>query len=199
MLIWARLRRNSRRYSSATEMIRPSVSGSTTHRELTCQKNLRTRLDAIESRIAIDALIAKYAEAFDTMNERLLATLWHPDSRLLLGANGNADGLDAILAQSRANMMRMPHMHHWMANALVTLDGDNGHGLVAANCLFYDIEKGALQVSGQYRDIYQRRNGRWAFQQRTFDMHFATPLQKLGSSRGNGTLRPSCVTRAAAN
>lgn len=139
-------------------------------------KELEARLDAIESRIAIDALIANYAEAFDTMNEELLATLWHPDSRLLLGENGNADGLDAILAQSRANMKRMPHMHHWMANALVTLDGDHGHGLVAANCLFYHIEKGPLQVSGQYRDIYQRRGGRWAFQQRTFDMHFATPL-----------------------
>ena len=81
-------------------------------------KELEARLDALESRLAIDALIANYAEAFDTMNEELLATLWHPDSRLLLGANGDAEGLDAILAQARVNMRRMPHMHHWMANAL---------------------------------------------------------------------------------
>jgi len=138
---------------------------------------LAARLDAIESRFAIDALIANYAEAFDTMNEELLATLWHPDSRLLLGANGNAEGLDAILVQSRANMKRMPHMHHWMANALITIDGDEGHGLVAADCLFYDVERGPLQVSGQYRDLYQRRAGRWAFLERTFTMHYATPLQ----------------------
>jgi len=51
-------------------------------------KELEARLDAIESRFAIDALIANYAEAFDTMNIELLATLWHPESRLLLGANG---------------------------------------------------------------------------------------------------------------
>ena len=95
-------------------------------------KELEARLDAIESRLAIDALIANYAEAFDTMNIDLLATLWHPESRLLLGANGNSDGLEAILAQARINMKRMPHMHHWMANALVTVDGDNAHGLVAA-------------------------------------------------------------------
>lgn len=140
-------------------------------------KELEARLEAIESRIAIETLIANYAEAFDTMNEGLLATLWHPDSRLLLGANGNAEGLDAILAQARVNMKRMPHMHHWMANALITVNGDEGSGLVAADCLFYDIEQGVLQVSGQYRDIYQRRSGRWAFQQRTFDTHFATPLK----------------------
>lgn len=138
---------------------------------------LEARLDAIESRFAIDALIANYAEAFDTMNETLLATLWHPESKLLLGANGNAEGLDAILAQSRVNMKRMPHMHHWMANALITVDGDDAHGLVAADCIFYDVDQGPLQVSGQYRDVYQRRDGRWAFLERRFTMHYATPLR----------------------
>lgn len=138
---------------------------------------LEARLDAIESRFAIDALIANYAEAFDTMNETLLATLWHPESKLLLGANGNSEGLEAILAQARVNMKRMPHMHHWMANALITVDGDNAHGLVAADCIFYDVDKGPLQVSGQYRDVYQRREGRWAFLERRFTMHYATPLR----------------------
>ncbi|MDY0747632.1 nuclear transport factor 2 family protein [Paucibacter sp. R3-3] len=139
--------------------------------------SLEARLDAIESRFAIDTLIANYAEAFDTMNEELLATLWHPESRLLLGANGNSEGLEAILAQARVNMKRMPHMHHWMANALIKLDGDHGSGLVAADCIFYDVDQGPLQVSGQYRDVYERRDGRWAFLERTFTMHYAVPLQ----------------------
>lgn len=139
--------------------------------------HLEARLDAIESRIAIETLIASYAEAFDTMNEELLATLWHLDSRLFLGANGNSEGLEAILAQARVNMKRMPHMHHWMANALITVDGDNAQGRVAADCLFYDIDQGPLQVSGQYHDVYQRRNGRWAFVERRFEMHYATPLK----------------------
>ena len=140
-------------------------------------KELEARLDAIESRLAIDALIANYAEAFDTMNLDLLATLWHPDARLLLGQNGNAEGLESILAQSAVNMQRMPHMHHWMANALITVEGDSAHGLVAADCLFHDIDQGPLQVSGQYKDIYARRDGRWAFVERSFTMHFATPLK----------------------
>jgi hypothetical protein len=48
-------------------------------------REFQARLDAIESRIAIETLIASYAEAFDTMNEALLTTLWHPDSRLRFG------------------------------------------------------------------------------------------------------------------
>src|SRR5690349_18208107 len=95
-------------------------------RRIRMSKSIEARLDAIESRFAIDALIANYAEAFDTMNMELLASLWHPDARLLLGANGNSDGLEAILSQAQVNMKRMPHMHHWMANALITVDGDNG-------------------------------------------------------------------------
>ena len=140
-------------------------------------KSIESRLDAIESRFAIDALIANYAEAFDTMNMELLASLWHPDSRLLLGANGNSDGLQAILSQAQVNMKRMPHMHHWMANAIITIDGDRATGLVAADCLFYHVDQGPLQASGQYRDVYERRDGRWAFLQRTFEMHFSTPLR----------------------
>jgi hypothetical protein len=147
-------------------------------------KSIEERLDAIESRFAIDALIANYAEAFDTMNIELLASLWHPDSRLLLGANGNSEGLEAILAQAKVNMKRMPHMHHWMANAIITIDGNKATGLVAADCLFYHVEQGALQVSGQYRDVYERKDGRWAFQQRTFEMHFSTPLKDWAPTVG---------------
>ena len=39
-------------------------------------------------------------------------------------------------------------------------------------------------MSGQYKDIYQRRDGRWAFQQRIFEMHFATPLQNWAPIMG---------------
>lgn len=143
------------------------------------------RWDAIESRLAIDALIASYALAFDNRNEAMLRELWHDDSRLLLGDFGNSEGLAAIIASARRNWQRMPHMHHWMANALILIDGDDATGLVAANCLFFDLDQGTLQVSGQYRDVYQRRHGRWAFAQREFDCHFVTPLrdwQPLGGT-----------------
>lgn len=138
---------------------------------------LEARLDAVESRQAIDALIAGYALAFDHADLNLLATLWHEDSSLLLGDFGNSYGRDVILAAARRNLQKMPHMHHWMANALITLDGDHASGIVAANCLFYDIEMGAVQVSGEYRDVFSRRDGRWAFDKREFETHFVTPLQ----------------------
>ena len=87
------------------------------------------RLDAIDSRTAaIDALVADDAEAFDAPDLDLLATLWHPDSWLLPGATGNATGLEAILGRFRANVKRMPHRHHGMASAVVTVAGDRGHG-----------------------------------------------------------------------
>jgi len=139
-------------------------------------ETIEARLDAIESRFAIDALIANYAEAFDNQDETLLATLWHEDSRLLLGDFGNSDGRETILASARRNFKRMPHMHHWMANAVIAINGDDATGTVAADCLFFDVEQGAVQVSGRYVDSYSRRDGRWAFAQRVFELHFVTPL-----------------------
>jgi hypothetical protein len=138
--------------------------------------DLEARLDALESREAIDALIAGYAQAFDNQDETLLSSLWHEDSRQLLGDFGNSEGRDAILLSARRNWRRMPHIHHWMANTRITLNGDEATGAVAANCLLFDVEHGAIQVSGQYRDRYSRREGRWAFTQREFDLRFVTPL-----------------------
>jgi hypothetical protein len=110
--------------------------------------DLEARLDALESRQAIDALIAGYAQAFDNQDETLLSSLWYEDSRLPLGDFGNSEGRDAILVSARRNWRRMPHMHHWMANARITPNGDEATGTVAANCLFFDVEQVAIQVSG---------------------------------------------------
>jgi ketosteroid isomerase-like protein len=140
------------------------------------QPELAARLDAIESRQAIDALIAKYALAFDHADLVMLATIWHEDACLLLGDFGNSYGRDVILAAAQRNMQKMPHMHHWMANALITIDGDRATGIVAADCLFFDLEMGPVQVSGEYRDVFSRREGTWVFDKREFETHFVTPL-----------------------
>jgi hypothetical protein len=43
---------------------------------------------------------------------------------LALGdAFGNFEGIDAIVASAHQNWSQMPHMHHWMANTLINLEG----------------------------------------------------------------------------
>jgi hypothetical protein len=139
--------------------------------------DLSARLDALESRFAIDRLISEYAQAFDNHDEALLRGIWHEGARLSLGsAFGDFEGIDAIMESARQNWAQMPHMHHWMANVLIDGDGDRASARSAANILCTHVEMGPVQISGLYRDQFERRDGRWAFVDRTFELHFLTPL-----------------------
>lgn len=137
---------------------------------------LTARLDALESRIAIETLIATYAHAFDRIDRKLLQGIWHAESTLDLPGFGSATSRDEILQLAENSWRQMPHMHHWMANPLIEIEGDSASATVAADCLFYDIDKGPIQVSGLYHDRFERREGKWAFRSRGFELHLLAPL-----------------------
>ncbi|WP_296258856.1 MULTISPECIES: nuclear transport factor 2 family protein [unclassified Pseudomonas] len=140
-------------------------------------ETLLARVDALESRAAIEALISGYANAFDRKDRGLLQDIWHEDAILDLPGFGSAASRDEILSMANNNWQKMPHMHHWMANPLIEIDGENATATVAANCLFHDIELGPVQVSGLYYDRFSRRSGQWRFLSRCFQLHYLTPLK----------------------
>ena len=140
-------------------------------------EELTTRLEALESRAAIESLISAYANAFDRIDVSLLGRIWHEESTLDLPGFGKAGNRNEILAMAQDSWRQMPHMHHWMANPVIEIEGDSALGTVAADCLFLDIEKGPVQVSGLYHDKFGRRQGKWTFLSRRFELHFLTPLK----------------------
>ncbi|MFS2156733.1 nuclear transport factor 2 family protein [Pseudomonas sp. Pseusp122] len=139
-------------------------------------ETLVARLEALESRVAIESLISGYANAFDLMDSDLLRTLWHDDATLDLPGFGGGGNREEILAMAQRSWLQMPHMHHWMSNPMIHIDGAMATATVAADCLFHDAEQGPVQVSGLYHDRYERREGHWRFTSRRFELHFLTPL-----------------------
>lgn len=146
---------------------------------------LAARLEAVESRIVIESLISAYAHAFDLMDKELLRSLWHDDAALDLPGFGAGANPDEILAMAQRNWTRMPHMHHWMSNPMIHIEGPVATGTVAADCLFHDVEQGPIQVSGLYHDRFERREGQWRFTSRRFELHFLTPLVNWRPVAGN--------------
>jgi hypothetical protein len=140
-------------------------------------ETLLARVDALESRAAIESLISAYANAFDRMDRGLLQDIWHADAILDLPDFGSAASRDEILLMAVNNWQQMPHMHHWMANSLIDIEGDSATATVAANCLFHHIDQGPVQVSGLYHDRFLRREGEWRFLSRRFELHYLTPLK----------------------
>lgn len=140
-------------------------------------QDILARIDALESRFALERLIAAYNQAFDNRDEVLLRSIWHSDASLLLGNTfGNYTGIEAIIESAHKNWSQMPYMHHWMANPLIDIDGDQATGKVALDALVTHTEFGPVQISGLYHDRFERRDGRWAFVERRFDLHYLTPL-----------------------
>ncbi|RON50026.1 hypothetical protein BK666_06325 [Pseudomonas frederiksbergensis] len=138
---------------------------------------LAARIELLETRVALERLIAEYAHAFDGRDEHLLRTIWHEGALLDLGAAfGSYQGIAAIIESAHSNWASMPHMHHWMANAVLDIDGETATGRVAVDCLCTHVEMGQVQISGLYHDRFERRDGRWAFTERRFELHFLTPL-----------------------
>lgn len=138
---------------------------------------LTLRIELLETRVALERLIAEYALAFDGRDEHLLRSIWHEGAVLDLGAAfGSYQGIEAIIESAHINWASMPHMHHWMANAVIDIDGKTATGRVAVDCLCTHVEMGQVQISGLYHDCFERRDGRWAFTERRFELHFLTPL-----------------------
>jgi hypothetical protein len=149
-------------------------------------QDLSVRLDALESRFTIERLISQYAQAFDGRDEDMLRVIWHDDAFLSLGKTfGEFEGIDAILESARNNWQQMPHMHHWMANPIIDIEGDSAKGRVAVDCLCTHVEMGPVQISGLYHDRFERREGRWAIAERRFDLHYLTPLAQWSPVAGS--------------
>jgi hypothetical protein len=148
---------------------------------------IEARLDAIESRWAIQDLASRYAQAFDRHDREWLRSLWFDDSVLNLGpAFGDPFvGIDNIMNAAEQLWAKTPVMHHWMANPLITLDGDKVTAETALDCFVVDSEDGPTQVGGLYTDRCERRGGVWKIARRDFDLHYWAPLPNWTAATGS--------------
>jgi hypothetical protein len=139
--------------------------------------DLASRLDRLESHQAVERLIANYARGFDQRDPQLFASIWFHDSVLDMGeVFGRCQGLEEIAAGAERLWTGTPHMHHWMANEVIDINGDTATAISSLDCLVTDASAGPTQISGTYFDSCERREGRWGIVYRRFEMHYWTPL-----------------------
>jgi len=137
---------------------------------------LRRRLDRLESRAAVDALMANYAFGSDRREiERLLA-VFHADAVYAVGAPfGTSTGHAAIAATVRTMWSGAEETHHWITNVVVDeLEGD--HAMADAHALVYVRTAAGPEgfLSAAYRVACERRDGAW----RVAEMTVRTDWQK---------------------
>lgn len=132
---------------------------------------LAARVQALEDREAIRALILAYGEAHDNRDYRTFAELFANEGEWV-GGLGTARGPEAIFALMDSTIGHDPQpggsgTYHVMTNDQIRLDGDRA----AATTKWIYItpaQNGAPQLVflGHYEDEFIRENGEWKFLRR---------------------------------
>ena len=130
-------------------------------------ERLSTRLDRIESELAIRTVCAEYIRGIDAREMDRVLAAWHEDATFDLGEYGACSGHEEI-RKFFAEMMWPHHVetHHTQANFAIDVEGERatGHSDVAIQMVTSD---GGLQVSAvTFEDVFERRDGVWKIARR---------------------------------
>jgi hypothetical protein len=124
------------------------------------------QIDHALSKQALHELSMTYARAVDRADASLMASVFHDDASVVTGVfNGNAQEFaQKIVSYVRENIERC---FHSVANEWYEVHGDDavGESYVIANTTAGGKD---TLIGGRYVDAYQRRNGVWKIQARTF-------------------------------
>jgi uncharacterized protein (TIGR02246 family) len=130
---------------------------------------LAARVQTLEDREAIRALLVAYAHTLDTRDFAAFEQLWAKDAEFVGGGGNNAKGPAAIreLLQGLLGKNAAPtpgRDFHLVMNQTVDVTGDTATGYSRGTWVSTNNEK-RLQVSivANYYDQFVKEDGRWKF------------------------------------
>jgi ketosteroid isomerase-like protein len=134
------------------------------------------RLDEMESRTQIAALVAGYCEGVDRRNTEKFLSLWHEDAAYLIpGGRGDFYNTDGIRQSLEVIAKAWRETYHWTTNHVVTFatpDEATGRSDAFAICTHHDGR--VSYVAATYDDVYSRRGGQWRFAKRLVTRWFVS-------------------------
>ena len=140
--------------------------------------------------LAIQRLLADYADAVATRDQTAWAATWTVDCVWHLSGGRSSVGRDSTVALWLSAIERYPWVCQLVTNTIVDLDSEvTAHG----RCTILEINRlgdgsGALHV-GTYDDRYRKTDGRWQFAERKLHIMYRGPLDP-------GTVIPLGTTEA---
>jgi uncharacterized protein (TIGR02246 family) len=132
---------------------------------------LASRVQALEDREEIRALILAYGQAHDHRDYRTFASLFAANGEWI-GGLGSAKGPDAIFALMDKSIGHNPlpegsGTFHVMTNDQIKIDGDRASSVTKwLYITAADDNSPKLTFLGHYNDEFVRENGRWRFLKR---------------------------------
>lgn len=140
---------------------------------------LAARLQKLEDRAAIQALVSRYSIAVDDHDFKTLASLWAPDARYGFFDDVHAEGDAQIAALLESNISSGGVSFHTNHDHLIEWEErDPDRAQAILSCHAEVTIAGEHQVSGiRYHDKYVRHQGQWLFAERFLGFLYFSPAQ----------------------
>jgi uncharacterized protein (TIGR02246 family) len=138
--------------------------------------DVAARLDRLESEAALRRLAADYCQAFDDRGLDRFVALWHEDATWELLPGTVLTGHEGIRSAVEGAWGALPATRHLTTNHVVEVDGESGTGSAQVLAFIQAADGTWSQGVFTYTDVYERRNGRWAFARRGAVPHVQAPL-----------------------
>jgi uncharacterized protein (TIGR02246 family) len=153
-----------------------AVAGQSTFAQATADKTakpssdaLAVKVQALEDREAIRALLVTYARTLDERDFAGFEQLWAKDAEFIGGADNTAKGPTAIrdLLQGLLKVNGAPvpgRDFHLVMNQTVDVTGDTATGFSRGTWVVTDPDKKLrISIIANYYDQFVREGGRWKF------------------------------------
>ena len=136
--------------------------------------NLEARLRAVEDRLEIQALVARFSDAVNERDITAFAQLWasdHPVWEIGPPLPSRAEGKDAIIAMLKGLYKIEQYFMQMTHSGVITIEGDT------ASARFVVRERGKGDGTyydnlAVYDDVLVRESGGWRFQERHYRYRF---------------------------
>ena len=137
---------------------------------------LSSRLDRLESRYEIEALVSNYCHGFDKRDYDRFLSIWWEDCTWKIGPPfGDFEGHEGIHEAIHAVLWpAWAQSQHVTSNLVVAFSGaDTATGICDVDCMGLLTDSAeATFVGATYRDRYERREGVWKIAVREVQIHY---------------------------
>jgi uncharacterized protein (TIGR02246 family) len=125
---------------------------------------------SVEDRLAIRELVESYNDAVMRVDVDAWGANWADDATWSLPGLGAVTGRAAIVAAWTRAMSAFEFVGFFASAGPITVNGDRARGMWYQQEFLRGKDGSRRNVTGRYTDEYVKREGRWLFQTRTYEV-----------------------------